>query len=167
MASGGLKPLEDLLFVMIDGACGGNLSVLFKEDRPDDLDVVTKQKVAFVHLVQGLLAATYAALVNPDTLKNPRQDGMKPIKARKLLDDEMLRDRSLGEVSGWDLQAWHYQITHGTAAPAVIEAFQSWKPVLAKLRNATEAKTRAAEWLDMVASLQLPSLKLRHKSPAA
>jgi hypothetical protein len=139
-ASGNLKPLFDIHMALHD-------------------DVETKPKITYTHYAQGAGVAAYAALVNPDTLKNPRQDGMKPAKARELL-DEMLRKRNL-DVSGITLQSWHYHVVAGTAAPAMIEAFRSWESVLAKLRNATEAKACAAEWLDVVASLQLPSLKLR------
>jgi hypothetical protein len=141
MASGDLKPLFDIYMALHD-------------------DVATKPKITFTHYAQGAGVAAYAALVNPDAVRNPRQDGMKPAKARKLLDD-MLRKRNL-DVAGITLQAWYYHVAAGTAAPAMIEAFRSWTPILAKLRNATEAEMSAAEWLDMIAALQLPSLKLRY-----
>jgi hypothetical protein len=164
MASGIIKPLFDIYMAMHEVSLGGHPAVLFEAKQPDG--VVTKPTITFTHYVQGLLAATYAALVNPDALKNPRQDGVKPAEARKLL-DPMLRERNLGEVSGTTLQAWYYQVDSGSAAPKVIEAFESWKPVLAKLRNATEAKAWAAEGLDVIADLQLRSLKLRHPPPAS
>lgn len=146
-ASGDLKPLFDIYMALHDG-------------------VETKPKITFTHYAQGFLAATYAALVNPDILKNPRQDGMKPAKARKLL-DPMLREHNLGEVRARNLEGWYYQIVSGSGAPTMIEAFESCKPDLARLPNAMEAKACAEKWLDVVADLQLPSLKLRHSSSAA
>lgn len=157
------KPLFDIWMAMHDLSLGGKPPVLFEADRPDGVGV-TKPLMTFAHYPQGFCAAAYAALVNPPVLENPRRDGLKPIKARKLL-DKMLGERNLSDqVKGIDLQAWFYQIGAHTAAAPLIETFQSCKAVLSKLRNSAEAAAYARQSLDMVARMQLPSLKLRHPS---
>jgi hypothetical protein len=154
-ATNSAQPLLKLFQAMQDLCAGHKPPFFFEAPRPDD--VVTKPKISSVHIPQAALAIGYAAL---------RERGRYKAAAARQWFDKKLREHKRPE-RGQDVEGWYRQVkaSNGRPASALVEAFKSFEPDLAKLNGAAAAEIYAESWINTTCNwVGQSSLKLRTKT---